>query len=541
MKWFDGSTIRLMLIVVVVAIVVAVAAGKTKDGETDSTVITAAGPRLGPIVVVEVTFPNRDALDELARAGYDISSVQGDVAEIYATEEELGQLKEASYDYHEIERQPLAQDISIMALGGYHNYDNLTTELNAYAEIYPDICRLYSLGQSVEGRELWAMIISDYPDDEEDEPEFKYVSTMHGNEPLGTEMCLYFIDLLLNEYGTDKRITNLVDSTDIWIVPLINPDGLELGTRYNAEGFDLNRNFPVTTDSSKNIFEGGSLYDAECQPEIQHIVKWAAENSFVLSANLHTGGLYVRYPYDDNGRGGADSPTPDDQLFEEISRCYSMWNLPMWNSTRYPQGIVNGAYDYPVNGGTIDWHYRYVSCNEVAIELSNIKRPSASQIPIFWLDNKESMLSFLEAVHIGVRGVVTDLASGKPLWAEVWVGDNSHPVFTDPDVGDYHRMLLPGTYELTFSAPGYESRSIKNVTVTDGSAIRLDVKLVPGQGFPDFNRDEKVDTKDFCKLAQYWLSDESSVDIAPLPNGDGIVDFQDMAVLAEYWLIDFAL
>ena len=57
----------------------------------------------------------------------------------------------------------------------------------------------------------------------------------------------------------------------------------------------------------------------------------------------------------------------------------------------------------------------------------------------------------------------------------------------------------------------------------------------------DFNGDRKVDLADFCKLAQYWLQNEQSVDIAPAPFGDGIVDIQDVAVFGEYWLKDFRL
>ncbi len=257
MKWLNGAKISFVLVGLIVASSMAYALGQADDKNSVSGISSAAGPRLGKIVVVEVTFPVRDALDELARSGYDISNVQGNVATIYASLEELELLKETGYPLHEIE--PWARGFELMALGGYHNYDTLTDELNIYAEAYPEICRLYTLGQSVQGRELWAVLISDNPDDDEDEPEFKYVSTIHGNEPEGTEMCLYFIDLLLTEYGTDERITNLVDSTAIWIVPLMNPDGLALGTRKNANGIDLNRNFPLLTGNSLNIFTGEPL------------------------------------------------------------------------------------------------------------------------------------------------------------------------------------------------------------------------------------------------------------------------------------------
>jgi hypothetical protein len=536
MKWLSGSVVRLMLIGFIVTFLLSAAIGQTEDSNTESTGITAEGPRLGTIVIVEVTIPNRDALNELAGAGYDISNVQSNVVTIHATLEELEKLKQTGYEYRQIERQPQPPGIELMELGEYHNYSTLTDELNAYAETYPEICRLYTLGQSVQGRELWAVLITDNPDEEEDEPEFKYVSTIHGDENLCSEMCLYFIDLLLTEYGTDERITNLIDSTAIWIVPLMNPDGRELVRRQNANGYDLNRNFPLLTDSSLNIFTGEPLDASDRQPEVQHIMSWTAQNSFVLSAGFHTGALLVCYPYGYNQQMQAvDTPTPDDLLYEEISRRYSIHNPPMWNSSQYTDGIINSALWYPVIGEMADWNYRYVSCNEVTIEISRNFRPSASQIPSLWNDNSESMLSFLEAVHIGVRGIITDRASGAPLWAQVLVKGNSHPVFTDPNIGDYHRMLLPDIYDLAYHAYGYMPRLVKNVRVTDGHAVRVDVELIPEQASPDFNGDGIVDLQDLLILIEYWGQDELIVDIAPLPDGDGIVDEQDLALLMEYW------
>jgi len=534
MKWLNGYRMRLLLIALIIASAVSVVSGQTEDSETNSAAITAAGPRLGPFVVVEVTFPDRDALDELARAGYDISNVQGNVATIYASLEELERLKQTGYPLREI--RPRTKGFDMMALGGYHSYATLTDEMSAYAEAHPDICRLYTLGQSVQGRELWAILISDNPDDEEDEPEFKYIAAIHGDESLSAEMCLYFIDLLLKEYGQDNRITNLINSTAIWIVPLMNPDGLELGTRRNAAGIDLNRHFPLLTDSSLNIFTGEPLDDATRQPEVRHIMNWTVENSFVLSAGFHTGALLVCYPYGYNEQMSAvDTPTPDDLLYEEISRRYSMHNLPMWNSSQFSDGIINSARWYPVIGEMADWNYRYASCNEVTIELSNNFRPSATQIPTFWSNNSESMLSFLEAVHIGVRGIITDWGSGEPLWAEVLVEGNSQPVFTDPDVGDYHRMLLPGTYDLVFHVPGYVPRGVRNVVVTDGPAVRVDIELLPEQASPDFNRDGIVNINDLEILIEYWSQEEPLVDIAPLPDGDGTVDEQDLVLFMEFW------
>jgi carboxypeptidase D len=86
--------------------------------------------------------------------------------------------------------------------------------------------------------------ISDNPDAEEDEPEFKYTSTMHGTEPVGAEMTLRLAELLMQSYGSDPELTELVDEMEIWLCPIHNPDGYVAGTYTNANGVNLNRDFP---------------------------------------------------------------------------------------------------------------------------------------------------------------------------------------------------------------------------------------------------------------------------------------------------------
>lgn len=488
--------------------------------------------RLGAITVVEAVLPGRAALDELIRQGYNISNVSGDIATIYATDEELSNLAEAGYEFRVAETQESVRKQP----DGYHDYASLTADLRSYAMAHSDICRRRSLGRSVQGRELWAMLITDNPDEEEDEPEFKYIATIHGDESLGAEMCLYFIDMLLTEYDANNpRIADLIDNTAIWIVPAMNPDGLENNSRYNARGYDLNRGFPAyPADFTGTIFDGEPLGDIGREPEVAHIMRWTARNSFVLGAELHSGALVVNYPYDDDGLGSVDSPTPDDLLFEEVSKQYSVHNPPMWNSPFFPQGITNGAAWYSITGGMEDWNYRYLSCNDVIIEISDTKKPPPSQLPAYWADNGEAVLTYLEAVHIGVRGIVTDYATGESLWAQVTVAGNAHPVFTDGDVGDYHRMLLPGTYDLTFSAGGYLTQTISDVTVIDGPATRIDVELILDA---DLSSDGDIDFKDFALFAAQW-----STEICPYCpgdyTGDGQVDAADLSRLLAYWLWD---
>jgi len=458
---------------------------------------TADGPRIGTVYIVEVTVPDAAHRAELVAAGYDVSNVRGNVVTIYAAPDEVRALEATGWPIRQVGVQPAPPEYDVLtkALGVYHNYATLTDALNAYAAGHPAICRLSSLGESVQGRDIWAMLITNNPDVEEDEPEFKYVATMHGNEQLGTEMCLYLIDHLLTNYGQDSRITSLVDTTAIWIVPLMNPDGLELGRRENAHGYDLNRSFPeYPEDFTGTLYEGEPLGDAGREPEVAAIMRWTADNSFVLSANYHTGELVVNYPYDDDGKPSlVDSPTPDDLLFEEISRLYALNNPMMHQQSRFPDGITNGAVWYVIEGGMQDWNYRFVSCNEVTLEISTVWRPPQSALPTYWADNAEAMLAYLEAVHMGVRGVVVDGETGEPLWAKVTVEGNAHSVFTDPDVGDYHRMLLPGVYDLAFSAQGdYVPQTVRDVEVQEATATRVDVALLD----PDIDNDGTVGATD---------------------------------------------
>lgn len=446
----------------------------------------AAGPRLGRIVVLGLTLEGPEDLDRLEQDGYNFERRGMKRVEVFATEAEAETLRRQGYAIEETGEQRVVPGgasregggIELQSGGGYHDYTTLSAELQQQSVSHADVCRLYSIGQSVLGRELWAMKITDRPEVDEGKPRVRLAGAMHGDEPVGTELCLRLIDELLNGRATDGRVSNLVAGTEIWILPLLNPDGLEAGTRFNAGGYDLNRSFPDGGGGGLgNVVFGPPAGVAGRPPEVARMMEFSMNRSFALAANFHGGALVVNYPYDDDDLGSVNSPTPDEALFRVVSLAYASQHVLMSASSLFPQGIVNGAAWYVVNGGMQDWHYRYVGCNEVTIELGEVKRPPSAQLPSLWAENRESMFSFLESVQMGVRGQVTDAATGEALRAAVKPLGIEHAVFSDPTHGAYHRLLLPGSYALLVTAPGYVTRVVSNVVVQAGQTTMLDLAL----------------------------------------------------------------
>ncbi|QTA93843.1 Peptidase M14 domain-containing protein [Desulfonema magnum] len=450
-------------------------------------VISQAETVFNPHDLLETRINNltREDLVRLTQMGIDIDGVWETTARAYMLPDRLKELRSLGYEVTVIPDRIRRDSDLIQA---YHSYSELTSELKATETAHPDICRLYNIGNSEQGRELWFMKITDNPDIEEDEPEVKYISTMHGDEPVGTELSLNLIRVLTDEYGTDPRITALVNEIEIWIMPLMNPDGYMSQSRYNAKGRDLNRSFPDQNYDPNNTV-------ADRPIETQHVMNWAFAHSSVLSANFHTGALVVNYPYDSDPDPRANySATPDEPLFIELSLTYASLNEPMYNGS-FDRGIINGAEWYHIRGGMQDWNYIWLGCNEVTIELNDIKWPPYSDIPDLWNDNRESMLTYMEWSLRGVRGVITDSVTGQPLNATVTVVSIAHDVFTDPDAGDYHRLLLPGTYDIRFSADGYQTQTVQEVIVGSGNATQLNVAMVP-QVPGDINHSNSADLTD---------------------------------------------
>ncbi|CAJ0565208.1 unnamed protein product, partial [Mesorhabditis spiculigera] len=200
-----------------------------------------------------------------------------------------------------------------------HDYTEMTAFLKKTALNYPDITYLYSAGKSVEGRDLWVLIVSDKPREHELlEPEVKIVANMHGNEVVGREACIYLIDIFTRNYGKNEWITRYVNDTRLHLMLSMNPDGHEKGIAGDRMGY---------TEMS-----GGK----EPEPETVAVMKWLQQYPFVLSTNLHGGSLVANYPWDDSvtGRDGEYTPTKDDVLFVGLAYRYARAHPNMWKTGR---------------------------------------------------------------------------------------------------------------------------------------------------------------------------------------------------------------
>lgn len=367
----------------------------------------------------------------------------------------------------------------IMAWDSYPTYSAYVQMMYDFETNYPGICRTYNVGTSVQGRELLYVKISDNVDVEEAEPEVMYTSTMHGDETAGYVLMLRLIDSILTSYGTVAAITEMVDNMEIWINPLANPDGtyrtgnssVSGAIRYNANFVDLNRNYP---DPQNGDHPDGNAW----QPETIAMMNIAVQNSWVISANFHGGAEVVNYPWDTWVTRHADDEwyISACRHYAETCQAYS----PSGYMNDLNDGITNGWDWYEVNGGRQDYMNYWRGCREITIELSNTKLLSAGLLPNYWNYNRISLFDWLRLANFGIRGVVTDSSSGEPVFATISVighDIDSSEVYTDPDVGDYYRMIEAGNYSLRFTATGYVTKTISNISVTDFNSTVVDVEL----------------------------------------------------------------
>jgi carboxypeptidase E len=283
--------------------------------------------------------------------------------------------------------------------------------------------------------------------------------------------------------------------------------------RANANGVDLNRNFPnldefiyeynhranhrnnhLDLETFLALTSGTDCNDKPYQPETVTVAFWIMQNPFVLSANLHNGDLVANYPYDDSENHlQMYSPSPDDPLFQQLAESYSQPHLSMKSPKKpcttdvFPDGITNGAAWYPVCGGMQDFNYLASNCFELTLELGCRKFPPGKDLPNLWHENKDALLNFMWQSHVGIKGIISN-EDGEPVYnasIKTYQLINKNWQYIDHDVtsnpnGDYYRLLADGSYAVQVKKAGYETQ-IQYIKVHNqnqqGHAQRLDFTL----------------------------------------------------------------
>jgi hypothetical protein len=362
----------------------------------------------------------------------------------------------------------------------YPTYDQYDSLMHKLATDYPSICRYHEIGNTPGGHKIMLLQLGDNVAQHEKEPRLLYTSSMHGDELTGYVLMLRLAHYLLSNYGQDARVDSLMNNVEIWINPLANPDGAYYtadstvisAKRYNYNFVDLNRNYP-------DPYAGQHPYGNSWQPETQYFMALADSLEFNVSANFHGGAEVMNYPWDCWSKLPADV---DWWLY--VCRQYAdsaQANGPQ-NYFTVPSGtgVINGYQWYPIFGGRQDFMNYFQHCREVTVELSGAKMPAVNDLPIFWNANFVSLMNYMEQARYGLRGVITDSISGKPLKARVFITghdqDSSH-VWSRQSGGDYYRYLDSGFYDITYWAPHYKAKTISNVHIQRDSSTVVNVAL----------------------------------------------------------------
>ncbi|MEV7006451.1 M14 family zinc carboxypeptidase [Streptosporangium sp. NPDC051022] len=359
----------------------------------------------------------------VAATGAAIDQVDPTSVVVTASGTEAAAIRKLGYSVTRIPDSPSRQASPFdfpPADSGYHNYAEMVAEINQIVAAHPAIASKSSYGTSYEGRDLIAVKISDNVGTDENEPEVLFTHHQHAREHLTVEMALYLLRLLTDGYGTDDRITSLVNSREIWIMPDLNPDGGEYDVasgsyrswRKNRQpnagssyaGTDLNRNWAYqwgccggsSGSTSSETYRGPA---GESAPEVRAVANWVRGRVVggvqQIKANIdwHTYGELVLWPYGFTYNDTAPGLTQDDHdAFAALGR-----NMASTNGYTPEQ-----ASDLYITDGSInDWMWGTYKIFSYTFEMyptgaSPGFYPPDEQIVPQTTRNREAALRFLE-------------------------------------------------------------------------------------------------------------------------------------------------
>ena len=267
---------------------------------------------------------------------------------------------------------PRIERLGVGSMGGYFTLTEVIAEMDALAAAFPAVMAAKtSIGTSVEGREIWAWKLSRDPALDEDEPEVVIVALMHAREPAGMMSVVYLAETLTGGYGNDPEVTYLLDHREVWLVPVLNPDGYthneatepsggglwrknRVDNGDGSRGVDLNRNFAYewghddvgsSPTPSANTYRGPTPFS---EPETQALRDFVIARRPNVTVNTHTFGDYLirSWAYD-------NLFTTEDAEYEDMSRLLTRGNAyrvgNFWTTLGY---LGNGDHDAWMHGET---------------------------------------------------------------------------------------------------------------------------------------------------------------------------------------------
>jgi len=444
---------------------------------------------------------------------------------------------------------------------GYVDPAALEAFLIDEAADHPAITRLFVIGQSIEGRDIYAMEISNNPGIAEDEPALLLNGLHHSREVVTPHVVMDAISYLTDEYfAGNPVVVDWVNRYKVFCVPMVNPDGshrvhnVDDFHRKNLRpvctdsnpGVDLNRNYPYHWGSGTvNCERGTGSSGMMCndtyrgtgpgsEPETQAMMDLAAEQRFVIAVSYHSYGQFIDYPYACND-GNPDQRMPEHNVIDELMNGAAA-GIDAAGGPLYD--VYSPVAIGPVNGDDTSWYYAHAGTYPLIIEVGTSFQPTFSVGMTQVAHNRGGWLYLLDRLsgpRIDVR--VVDHLTGQPLVAQVelldFVFDTGElPRQSDPTFGR-SRWLVTGNdaYSVRVSKAGYQTRTVP-VSV-GASPVSLTVLLVPeGVKLGDAEPDGDTDMKDYVPF-HHCLGNPSpgpSCRVFDL-NADEQIDLQDHQVM----------
>jgi len=268
------------------------------------------------------------------------------------------------------DKYPTPHYFTLGSVGGYYSYEEIMAQLDSLHQRFPQLVTVKQAlsPNSIEGRKLWYVKISDNASTNENEPKVLYTGLTHAREPMGMQQLFFYMYYLLENYQTDPRVQYLVDNLEMYFIPCNNPDGYKLNQTTNPNGggmhrkncrqtgasnygIDLNRNYGYmwgydNVGSSTNIesetYRGTAAFS---EPETQAIKAFTEQMQFKYIIDYHCYSNVLLYPW-----GYANATTPDNSTFRAYSDLMTKMN-GFFYGTPY-EGV-----GYNANGGSFDWFY----------------------------------------------------------------------------------------------------------------------------------------------------------------------------------------